>query len=346
MRAYCGFSGLRLRDQGGSSTAAGNGDLLDFGSLAEPTPPAGSEASSYWDCGTASEGIRVPFHDDSVVAAPKTPSGTNYIVQFRAKFLDPAGHPDTKIGVGPRNSVLPNLAVGSTATSNCLTLLIDDVVVDTSVVPFGVDTWRLVTIHRNGNDYNVYLDGDLNNPIITYNSGGSNPTGNIEAFHCRSRQFFEYRICDFIFNDLGGSEFPATLEEAIQASVGRLVLNGNGTHTAWSNGYTAVDERPSDDADYNEATATDQRQTYTVTTPTAAAIYGVCMYLRVTRHGTAAGDGIEPMSRKNGTDRDYGIKSAPGDGFVIVELGQTDAELNDWDVSNLGEFGFVSRTYV
>lgn len=120
--------------------------------------------------------------------------------------------------------------------------------------------------------------------------------------------------------------------------------NGNGSLTAWTNSYTAIDEAGLDTTDFIYATADGQQETFTFPAIPAGVSADDPVFCRLRVSGIAASMGIEALCKSGGTLYNLGSVFAAGTSGIgkKVDITNDPNTAAPWTVSNLdaAEFGF------
>ena len=202
--------------------------------------------------------------------------------------------------------------------------------------------------HQTGGDVEVYLDGDLTTPIITYTliaADITNLTGKGSGFWWQADGVTAV-YCDDCFSlDPADAIGVTDIELLANASVQGISITGNGNYQQWNGDYTDIDEIPASDVDYIDVASIDQAATYAVENASQAAVHFVQSKWRMTRTGSSAGVQAQVRIRNGATDKDETITAAPGSGNIIQHH-HTAPDGSAWNKTKFdaSEFGMVSRT--
>jgi hypothetical protein len=202
---------------------------------------------------------------------------------------------------------------------------------------------------QDGGDVEVYLEGDLNTPILTYTLDAtdiSNLPGKPNEFWWSTQGGFPSMWVDDLFalDPDTGTTVPS-IQVLANASIQGTRVDGDGFYTQWNGDYTDIDEVPASDSDYIDATAVDQASTFTAQDASQSNVYFAQTKLRMIRSGTDAGVQMQVRIREGGVDKDEAITTAPGSGNVIQQH-HTAPDGTNWSKAKFdaSEFGPVSRT--
>lgn len=340
-----GFEGRALADDGVTRTA-GTG-----GSYSTVVLPTGSySTTSFCLDGDASTFVSSWHHGATDTGTPNEPIGTRWTFGMRMRAdANDANNNEALFGVSDGTTEL--IAVSRADTTGVVTLRVSGAVVATSTYTpsTGAFTNYLVDVDNDTAGYvRVYVAGDLSTPIINYTLPAAVASPN--AFYFADNGSATHYIDDMWATDMDG-EADVQLHRLVNRSVAPVTLTGAGYYTAWENGaggtgvYSAIDERPSSDADAINTASVDEASTFTTSGVSAPAVHSLKWMARVTREGTTAGESLEFRQRQGGTDADLDTMDAPGDGHCIM-VTDTDGAGGEWTVAGLlsNEIGVVSRT--
>lgn len=148
------------------------------------------------------------------------------------------------------------------------------------------------------------------------------------------------------------TEFIVADVSTLGMRVATLVANGNGANTAWTGGYTDIDENNINDADFISSATATQVETFTLSdlSTAAAALTPVAVVNSFrARNGASGPQNIDPALRTGGTN--YFGSSVPGlstsfsSGYFNVWQINPNTGL-DWTVSDINglELGARSAT--
>jgi hypothetical protein len=214
------------------------------------------------------------------------------------------------------------------------------------------NTWyrfHVKVTHIAGGTVEVYLEGDLTTPILTYTL----LAGDITNLGGKPNEFWWY--ADGITLMYVDDCFALDPADAIGVTDINLLANASiqprsglsaGTYSDWTGTVADVNEVPFSDVDFNSTGAINQAQTYNFPFAGQPAVHFVQSKLRMTRTGTAAGVQCQVRIRDNvGNEKDETITTAPGSGNIIQHH-QTAPDGGAWDKSTFDgcQFGIVSRT--
>lgn len=294
------------------------------------------------------------FHDGATVSStPKSVTQTEWGFHFR--FYQQATTVAFSTGniIAVSDDTTEVLGISFT-TGNLVTIRVNGVVVATSVIPLSVEEWERIHVfvdNQIGGEVEVYIDGDLSTPIVTYTLLA--PLTNPNAFKVHKGTNTIGYLDDMFCWEMGAGPYPDNRNLLASGCVEAILLDGDGNYTEWGDGaggtgsYTAIDEYPPNDTDFIDSDAVDERYTATNVGTANDLVYSVQVAQRVMRSGTLAGENMQVLHRVNGVDDYYPASpcAAPGDGHVIVVLDE-DAEGNPWTKATLlaTEFGAISRT--
>jgi hypothetical protein len=291
----------------------------------------------------------VPWIDGEQTGTPKTPTGTNYFMMFNVKHsLNNSGNDVTRWGFGRNN--LNAITISMVDNTGVITLRVGTSgIVATSTTAIPIATWTRIHIavdHQAGGAVNVYMDGDVNTPILTYTLTAGDITnlgGLPNGFHFRYPSSQVTRICDVFAIDADASGYT-DINLFAEAQVSAEVPDGEGTDQQWTGAYTDVNTLP---PNANEITtnSVDQARTFTVNDSTDDRCYYVQTHAKMTRTGTGAGSNCQIRIRDGATVLDETTTAAPGSGYVI-QPHQTAPDGSQWTtaLANSAEHGIVTRT--
>lgn len=270
----------------------------------------------------------------------------------------------------PANGTLNNLHVlgwGKSGTllggisfvnsTNMVTIQVNGAVVATGLTAITLDTWEslhaeVTLVNGGGGQIDVYRSGDLTTPIVSF-TGNTDPTGatTADSFQWVLRQFY-CRIANLVAMDPDDATGIVDANDFSNPAIGVRVPTADGTYSAWTpdfggTGYTQIDERPSSDSDYVEATAVAQASTFThdPVVGIANTVQAVKWSGRITRTGSDAGVNLSIRRRQSSTDDDESAVAAPGAGQVS-HLWDEKVGGGSWTPTDLDatEFGVLSVT--
>ena len=243
-------------------------------------------------------------------------------------------------------------------STNKLTIQINGVVVATSIVVATLATWVSihveVTLDAATGTVDVYKDGDLTTPVVSFGPGNTDPTaaGTADQFFFHMRQLSS-RIANLIAMDPDDATGIVDANEFANPQIAVYVPDADSvTYAAWTPdsgavGYTQIDERPSNPADYVEATAIGQASTFShqPSLGVASVVTAVKWSGQMTRTGTDAGVNVIVRRRQGVSDVDEAAVAAPGSGMVSF-LWDEKVGGGNWSPTDLDatEFGVVSET--
>ena len=291
----------------------------------------------------------VPWVDGEQTGSLKTPSGTNYWMMFHVKHTANTSQNDfARWGFGRNSGFALVISMVDTTGAVSLRLPVSGVVATSSdVIP--INTWTRVHIevdHQTGGAVNVYLDGDVVTPVLTYTLTATDITnlgGLPNGFHFTHPSSQTTRICDVFAIDADASGYT-DIQLYAEAQVAAEVPDGEGTDQQWTGAYTDVDSLP---PDANEITtnSVDQARTFTINDSTDDRCYYVQTHAKMTRTGTGAGSNCQIRLRDGATVLDETTTAAPGSGYVI-QPHQTAPDGGAWTTAkaNAAEHGVVTRT--
>lgn len=318
--------------------------------------PPDSLADTSLRVGGGTTEVRRPWYNGETTSTPREPSGDEYWFHYRVKWNANVGasNANSRFGVGRNGARV--IAVSAAADLKVTLEIGSGVVATATVAAYSVSTYERLHVHVGGhleNDViNVYMDGDLDTPILSHTIDAGQ-AATLAGVGLPNEHLFKgptattTDLTDLFAIDpndgVGGAvNTPANFAEA---SIEPKVFTGNGTYTAWTGDYTDIDEIPNNDADAISVASVDQASTFTKGATAAEKILSVQSLWRVTRTGTDAGSQVQIRMRSGVTDEDEAITAAPGDGDVIQQhhdgvagAAWTPAE---YDAT---EFGPVSRT--
>lgn len=290
-----------------------------------------------------------------------TPIGTNFAIAARVKWIR---FGDANAGWGMSDGLAtgyPTVWV-TLDSEGCLVLNFryDDMGTPTTIsvssnYPMGIE-FVPICIHRNGDNWAVYVDGDTNNPIVTTTVTSANLIGGLTGWHLTGTLFGQVSVDYMAFMDLDGAA-PNTIHELVALRANGPVtqtVTANGNYTDWRNeagsgpgDYTDIDEIPPSDANYIEASAATDQSTFVAKTcqyPHDHVAHDMKIIARVTRDNTDAGSNLAFMARVSATDATYTTQAAPADGYCWENVGPTAPDTNPWDPSSPGEIGAQAIT--
>jgi hypothetical protein len=332
--------------------------LIGYGSPAfQPfgTPPG---SASTYRCAignsNASAPLRQPWvNGEQAGGTPREPSGNTYWWQMRV--LLPGGG-STIRRFGAARGGTPGVQVNVEADETVQIYVGGNARGAASTFTVTINVWHTFHVfvnHIDGGDVEVYVDGDLVNPIATYtlDEGGSsdltNMGGKPNEFWWNNNSNSSQLIFDDCFaldpNDATG---VVDIEEVVNASFQQVILDGNGFYQQQVSGdYLDLDEIPFSDADYIDFNNTNLAATFTIDNAAQPAVHFVQTKARITRTGTDAGSNLQMRLRSGGTDKDETTTVAPGAGYIIQQH-HTAADAGAWDATkfNATEIGLITRT--
>ena len=238
--------------------------------------------------------------------------------------------------------------------TNLLQIVVDGVVVATSVVAVPLDAWKRLHVHV---DYQnsaagfvrVYQDGDTVTPMVAF-TGNTNPSayGAISGIRLRG---YGMNVDDIVVLDPNDGVAPTDVDDIAFTSIGLRVPNVDGTDTGFTatpgtgSDYEDIDEVPNSDAEFLRATAASVASTFGFEDATLGRPLAVKVKVRTVRSGTTAGVNIAVRQRLGPTVVDTADRPCPGDGDVH-QIFNTDANGAAWTSTAFdnSEFGVVSKT--
>lgn len=260
------------------------------------------------------------------------------------------------LGWGDNGTLLGGVSFQN--STNLVTIQVNGAVVATSATAININVWEslhaeVTLVNGGGGQIDVYRSGDLATPIVSF-TGNTDPTGAVAAdsFHWHLRQF-NCRIANLVAMDPDDATGIVDANDFSNPAIGvRVPTADSPTYAAWTPdsggiGYTQIDERPSSDSDYVEATAVGQASTFThdPVVGIANTVQAVKWSGRITRTGSDAGVNVSIRRRQSATDDDEAAVAAPGAGQVS-HLWDEKVGGGSWTPVDLDatEFGVLSVT--
>ena len=270
-------------------------------------------------------------------------------MMFHVKHTAQNGNNDiARWGFGRNNATA--IAVSMVDNTGAVTLRIPTSgVVATSTDVIAINTWTRVHIevdHQTGGAVNVYLNGDVANPVLTYTLTAADITnlgGLPNGFHFKHPSTQTTRICDVFAIDADASGYT-DIQLYAEAQVSAEVPDGEGTDQQWTGAYTDVDSLPPDASEIT-TNSVDQARTFTINDSADDRCYYVQTHAKMTRTGTGAGSNCQIRLRDGATVLDETTTAAPGSGYVI-QPHQLAPDGTAWTTAtaNATEHGIVTRT--
>jgi hypothetical protein len=203
-----------------------------------------------------------------------------------------------------------------------------------------------------GDAINLYAEGDLATPILTYTLIAADDTnlaaiGKPNAFYFTSEGIL--LVDDMFALDPGGNPDIDT-EDTAGAFVSPVIVDGNGGYQEQASGaFADVNALPADVGTEIVLDAVDEASTYTVpATGTDVQVMFVSIHYKMTRTGSTAGVNMQARCNRRSvpaTFVDLPANAAPGDGNVVRQF-RLAWDGAAWDKSKYddADFGLVSRT--
>ena len=273
-------------------------------------------------------------------------------------FKNPANNTSNDLhvlGYGKSGTLLGGVSFED--STNNITIQVDGVVVATSATPIASATWESIHIHvimaSPSGTFDVYKNGNLVTPVLSF-SGNTDPNTDVTAdeFYWTMRQLSS-RIANLIAMDPNDATGTVDANDFSNPQIAVFVPDADSvTYAEWapdsgSVGFSRINERPSSDPDYVEATAVGERSTFShePASGIASVVTNVKWSGRMTRTGSDAGVNVILRRRHSATDYDESAVPAPGAGQVSKMWNEQGAG-GAWTptVLDATEFGVVSET--
>lgn len=284
------------------------------------TLPSGSPSTTAL---TGSGSWRRPWFDDETAGA-FSPSGAEFWFHLRFKpGVNNTGNDTRVLGVG-RNGT-EYISISSEDTTNKVTIRIAGTLRATATsAAFSLSIYERIHVHvggaSTGDVVDVYANGDLSAPIVTYTLVGADQTALAAIGGLPNEWRFTHNsttndnVDDLWCLDPNDPD-AIGIQFLIGSGVKEVLVDGDGPEADWLGTFADIDERPCVDADKITAGSVGDESSFTKPAIGEDNVFCFRFGARVTRSGTVAGSNLT-LGILAGADTDGATVPAPGDGDV------------------------------